>query len=70
MKKVKKIQESELYQDLIEIIRIGNEAIKLAKEENKKMGIPEVFVKRGKLYFELLSGEITEDRPEILKNPV
>lgn len=67
MKRVKKIQERELYQELIEIIRIGNEAIMLAKDENKKLGIPEVFIKKGQLYFELLNGEITKERPEILK---
>jgi hypothetical protein len=41
----------------------GNRAVKRAQEENRKLGIPNVYSKNGKLYFELPNGEITTEDP-------
>ena len=67
MTRVKKLNDSKLYLEMADIVRIGNSAVKKAKEENKKMGIPETFWKNGTIYFVLTTGEITTIRPEIMK---
>jgi hypothetical protein len=38
-----------------------------AKAENKRLGIPEFFSKNGVIYYVLENGELTTERPEILK---
>ncbi len=60
---VKKFDNLDLYQFASEVIRIGNRAVKKAQEENKKLGLPNVFTKNGKLYYELPNGEITSESP-------
>jgi hypothetical protein len=60
---VKKIDNIELYQRAIEFKRIGNQAVRKAQDENKKLGIPNVYSRRGKLYYELPNGEITYKNP-------
>jgi len=67
MKRVKKLEDSNLYLEMADIVRIGNSAVKKAKEENRELGIPETFWKNGKIYFVLASGEITTVRPDIMK---
>lgn len=67
MKRVKNINNRELDLKALEILRIANEAVYKAKQENKKLGIPEYFIKGGQLYFVLPSGEITTETPEIMK---
>jgi len=44
------MENVEVYTSLLDIIRIGNEAVKKAKEENKKYGILEVIEIAGKRY--------------------
>jgi hypothetical protein len=51
-----------------EIERIANEAVMKAKEENRRLGIPEFFSKNGVIYYVLENGELTTKRPEILEN--
>ena len=51
-----------------EIIRAGHNAVRNAQKENLKMGIPNVYSRNSKLYYELPSGEITSETPDIYKN--
>lgn len=67
MKRVKKINNSDLYLEMTDIIRIGNAAVKEAKDENRKLGIPEIFWKNGVIYYVLNSGKITSIQPDIMK---
>ena len=67
MKKVDKLNNDKLYLELVNIIRIANKAIKKAKEENKKLGIPDTFWKNGNLYYVLNNGEITMIPPPIMR---
>jgi len=67
MKEVKKLENQDLYFRANDLTRIANEAVFKAKQENKKLGIPEYFIKNGQLYFVLASGEITTEVPEIMK---
>ncbi len=62
---VKKLNNIEIYQRAIELKRIGNQAVKKAQDENKKLGIPNVYSKKGELYFEMPNGEITKIDPFI-----
>jgi hypothetical protein len=43
--------------------RLGNRAVRRAQEENRKLGIPKAYSHRGKLFFELPSGQITDRDP-------
>ncbi len=67
MKRVNKLSNEQIYVDSAILLRIANQAIREAKAENKKLGIPEVFFKNGKLYYVSLNGEITTERPDIFK---
>jgi hypothetical protein len=46
-----------------EFKRIGNRAVHKALEENRQLGIPNVFSRNGKVYYELPNGEITTEDP-------
>lgn len=67
MKRVKKLDNDQQYIRARNMLRIANEAVFKAKQENKKLGIPEYFIKKGQLYFVLASGKITTEVPEIMK---
>ena len=62
---VKKLHNIEIYQRALELKRIGNQAVKKAQDENKKLGIPNVYSRRRKLYYELPNGEMTSKDPFI-----
>ena len=47
----------------LEMLRIGNRAVKKAQEKNRKKGIANVYIKNEKIYFELPNGKITTVSP-------
>ena len=51
-----------------EFIRIGNAAVREAQEENRRLGIPNVYSINGILYYELPSGELSRTDPYV-ENP-
>ena len=51
------------YKQALELLRIGNRAVKRAQMENRKKGIPNVYSHNGKLYYELPNGELTKEDP-------
>lgn len=55
--------KKETYESLIEMTRIGNRAIRKAQKENRKKGLPNVYSKNGRLYYELPDGTITMKDP-------
>ena len=61
MEKVKLKEET--LRRTFEIMRIGNSAVRRAQAENREKGIPNVYSKNGKLYFELPNGEMTSKNP-------
>jgi len=67
LKKVDNLNNDKFYAEVADIIRIANKAVQAAKEENKRLGIPNTFVKNGIMYYELTNGKITSKRPEIMK---
>ena len=66
MKRVDRLSDNQLYVDLADMLTVANQAVKKAKEENQKMGIPDTFSKNGRVYYMLQDGSITQDRPNIL----
>ncbi len=67
MRQVDKIENEYIYIEIAEMMRIANHAVQKAKQDNKRLGIPETFFKNGKIYYILTDGKITTSRPEILK---
>jgi hypothetical protein len=59
--------KKELYEWFLKVIQLGNRAVKNAQIENLKKGLPNIFCKNGKIYYELPDGTITMEKPEILK---
>ncbi len=49
-----------------ELTRLGNRGVRKAQEENRKMGLPNVYSKNGKIYYQLPNGEITTKKPSTL----
>jgi hypothetical protein len=54
---------NDLYKFFLEMLRIGNRAVKKAQDKNRKNGIANVYAKNNKLVFELPSGKITTSNP-------
>ncbi len=51
------------YHDTLQVLKIGSRAVQKAQEENRKKGLPNVYSKNKKLYFELPDGTITMKDP-------
>lgn len=56
--------KKQTYKELLEVTRVGNRAVRKAQEENRAKGLPNVYARHKKLYFELPDGTI------ITKNPL
>lgn len=55
--------KKEIYVELIKLTKIGNRAVKKAQEENRRKGLPNVYSKNKRLYYELPDGTITMRDP-------
>ena len=53
------------YEWCFEVLRLGNRAVKKAQGENRSKGLPNVYCKNGKNYYELPDGTITTEEPEL-----
>jgi len=52
-----------IYEELIKMSKIGGRAVQKAQEENRQKGLPSVYSKNKKLYYELPDGTITMKNP-------
>jgi hypothetical protein len=59
----KKPPSLETYRNAAEMQRIGSRAVRKAQEESRRLGVPNVYSRNGKRYFELPNGEITDKSP-------
>lgn len=50
------------------LTKIGNKAVRKVQEENRRLGIPKVYTKRGRIYYQLPDGTITVEKPKELVN--
>ena len=48
----------ETYERLLEFERIGNRAVRQAREENHRLGLPNIYSRNGKIIYEMPNGEI------------
>jgi len=48
----------ETYEQMMEVIRIGNRAVRQAQEENHRLGLPNIYSRNGKIIYEMPDGEI------------
>jgi hypothetical protein len=55
--------DSAFYARSADLRRIGNRAVKQAQAESRRLGVPNVFSRGGRIYFELPNGEITGHDP-------
>lgn len=55
------------YQFFLKITRIFNRAVKKAREEHKKKGVPNVYCFNGKIIYELPDGSLTDKTPSLLE---
>jgi len=53
----------ETYREAAEFLRIGNRAVRKAQEENRRLGVPNVYSHNGTLYYELPDGRLTTEDP-------
>ena len=53
----------ETYQRIQELMRIGSRAVHEAQDENRRLGIPNVYSINGILYYELPNGELSREDP-------
>ena len=53
----------DIHKQTLELLRIGNRAVKKAQEENRKKGIPNVYDINGHRYYELPNGKLTTEDP-------
>jgi hypothetical protein len=56
-----------LFERLHEYLQVGRAAAEVAQEENRTLGIPNVYSMNGKIFYELPDGTITDVQPEIYK---
>jgi len=54
---------NKLFEFFLEMLKIGNRAVRKAQENNRKKGIPNVYAKNSKVIFELPNGKITTVNP-------
>ena len=48
----------------VKMTRIISKAVHMAQEENRRLGIPNVYVLNGKLVWQLPDGTVTSVKPE------
>lgn len=59
--------EDRMYREALEMLRIANQAVWEARQENARLGIPDTFFHNGKVHYIMPDGEITSETPEIFK---
>ena len=59
----------ETYERLLEFECIGNRAVRQAQEENRRLGLPNIYSRNGKIVYEMPDGEIiVKSIPQTDKN--
>ena len=51
------------YHEAAEFQRIGNQAVRKAREESRRKGVPNIYSHDGRLYYELPDGRVTTVDP-------
>lgn len=59
----KRRPDLDIHRRALELQRIGSAGVQAVLEENRRLGIPNVFSRNGRIYYELPNGEITQENP-------
>lgn len=54
---------AETYATIDEIVRVGNRAVAKAQDESRRLGVPNVYLINGRLYYETSTGELSTTDP-------
>ena len=55
--------KKEVFEKFFKMTRIAKRAIKKTREENRRLGLPNVYSKNGKVVYEMPDGTITTKSP-------
>ena len=58
------LQTLEMYQKADEIMRICRSAVRTAQAESRRLGVANVYLINGQVYYELPNGDYTRERPQ------
>ena len=61
------LERLEILEETFLIMRIGSKALREAHKENHRLGLPNIFSRNGKVYFEYPNGTITQEAPDCFK---
>lgn len=61
--------DAEAFRIAAEWTRIGREAVQAAIEENRRLGVPNVYSINGRIYYELPNGELSLEDPGVAPPP-
>ena len=65
-----RVLRSEIYENTLKFLRIGNRAVRRAQEESRDMGVANVYSHTdGTLYWQLPDGTITYEDPYLKEEP-
>ena len=59
-----------IYQEIVEVLTIFIRAVRNTQEENRRWNLPNVYCERGRIFYQLPDGKITEKIPKnLLQRP-
>lgn len=58
---------AETYATIDEIVRVGNRAVANAQNESRRLGVPNVYLINGRLYYETPTGELSTTDPYVAR---
>ena len=61
------LMKKKIYENALEHLRIGKRAVRLAQEDNREKGLPNVYSDGKNTYYQLPDGTFTSQTPEILQ---
>jgi hypothetical protein len=61
--------DAEALRTAAEWTRVGREAVQAAIEENRRLGVPNVYSINGRIYYELPNGELSLEDPGVTPPP-
>jgi hypothetical protein len=63
--------KKDIYEELVTLTKIGSKAVQNAQADNRKKGLPNVYSKNKRLYYELPDGTITtKDQSKAHPTPI
>ena len=61
------VRDIDIYHNFDEIMRMFRTAVRKAREESRRLGVPNVYSFNGQIYYELPNGDIVRELPKEFK---